>query len=37
MRGEITTEPRLRELNMGVLEQRAIESLTPEEEQWRKA
>ncbi|MEQ5401252.1 2,3-diphosphoglycerate-dependent phosphoglycerate mutase GpmB [Providencia rettgeri] len=34
---EITTEPRLRELNMGVLEQRAIESLTPEEEQWRKS
>lgn len=34
---EITTEPRLRELNMGVLEQRAIESLTAEEEQWRKS
>ena len=34
---EITTEPRLRELNMGVLEQRAIESLTSEEEQWRKS
>ncbi|GAB1438289.1 2,3-diphosphoglycerate-dependent phosphoglycerate mutase GpmB [Providencia sp.] len=34
---EITTEPRLRELNMGVLEQRAIDSLTSEEEQWRKS
>ncbi|EPL9570534.1 2,3-diphosphoglycerate-dependent phosphoglycerate mutase GpmB [Providencia rettgeri] len=34
---EIITEPRLRELNMGVLEQRAIESLTEEEEQWRKS
>lgn len=34
---EIITEPRLRELNMGVLEQRKIESLTPEEEQWRKS
>ena len=34
---EIITEPRLRELNMGVLEQREIETLTPEEEQWRKS
>ncbi|HBO24129.1 MULTISPECIES: 2,3-diphosphoglycerate-dependent phosphoglycerate mutase GpmB [unclassified Providencia] len=34
---EIITEPRLRELNMGVLEQRSIESLTSEEELWRKS
>lgn len=33
---KIVTDPRLRELNMGVLETRPIESLTPEEEQWRK-
>lgn len=32
----VVTDPRLRELNMGVLETRPIESLTPEEEQWRK-
>ncbi|MDA5543008.1 2,3-diphosphoglycerate-dependent phosphoglycerate mutase GpmB [Yersinia rochesterensis] len=32
----IVEDPRLRELNMGVLETRPIESLTPEEEQWRK-
>lgn len=29
-------EPRLRELNMGVLEERSIDSLTQEEELWRK-
>jgi len=34
---EIIEEPRLRELHMGVLEQRSIDNLTPEEEQWRKA
>lgn len=34
---EIITEPRLRELNMGVLEQREIERLTEQEEQWRKS
>lgn len=33
---KMVTDPRLRELNMGVLETRPIESLTPEEEQWRK-
>jgi len=33
----VTTDPRLRELNMGVLEQRALDSLTPEEESWRKS
>lgn len=33
---EITLDPRLRELDMGVLEQRPIESLTEEEEQWRR-
>ncbi len=32
----MVTDPRLRELNMGVLENRPIDSLTPEEEQWRK-
>ncbi|CNH54554.1 phosphoglycerate mutase [Yersinia thracica] len=32
----IVEDPRLRELNMGVLETRPIESLTPEEELWRK-
>lgn len=36
-RCEIIIEPRLRELNMGVLEQREIESLTEQEEQWRKS
>jgi len=33
---EITLDARLRELDMGVLEQRPIESLTEEEEQWRR-
>ncbi|NHB92355.1 2,3-diphosphoglycerate-dependent phosphoglycerate mutase GpmB [Photorhabdus cinerea] len=33
---EIILEPRLRELNMGVLERRNIDSLTSEEEIWRK-
>ncbi|MEK9495412.1 2,3-diphosphoglycerate-dependent phosphoglycerate mutase GpmB [Photorhabdus sp. P32] len=33
---EIILEPRLRELNMGVLERRNIDSLTSEEENWRK-
>ncbi|CAQ82621.1 MULTISPECIES: 2,3-diphosphoglycerate-dependent phosphoglycerate mutase GpmB [Photorhabdus] len=33
---EIILEPRLRELNMGVLERRNIDSLTSEEESWRK-
>jgi probable phosphoglycerate mutase len=32
----MTIDSRLRELNMGVLETRPIDSLTPEEEQWRK-
>ncbi|KAB8306130.1 phosphoglycerate mutase GpmB [Erwinia endophytica] len=32
----VTFDPRLRELNMGVLEQRPIDSLTEEEERWRK-
>ncbi|AJI94399.1 2,3-diphosphoglycerate-dependent phosphoglycerate mutase GpmB [Yersinia ruckeri] len=32
----IITEPRLRELNMGVLETRGIDSLTAQEELWRK-
>ncbi|QCR37240.1 2,3-diphosphoglycerate-dependent phosphoglycerate mutase GpmB [Nissabacter sp. SGAir0207] len=32
----VVVEPRLRELHMGVLEERAIDSLTAEEEQWRK-
>ncbi|WP_147195069.1 2,3-diphosphoglycerate-dependent phosphoglycerate mutase GpmB [Pantoea sp. CCBC3-3-1] len=31
----IQLDPRLRELNMGVLEQRPLDSLTPEEENWR--
>ncbi|ELZ5939563.1 2,3-diphosphoglycerate-dependent phosphoglycerate mutase GpmB [Providencia stuartii] len=35
--GEVIIEPRLRELNMGVLEQRKIDSLTEQEEQWRKS
>ena len=34
---EVIPEPRLRELNMGVLEQRELDSLTPEEESWRKS
>lgn len=33
---EFTTDARLRELNMGVLEQRLLSSLTAEEEGWRK-
>ncbi len=32
----IQLDPRLRELNMGVLEQRPLDTLTPEEENWRK-
>ena len=32
----VTFEPRLRELDMGVLERRHIESLTEEEESWRR-
>jgi len=34
---DVTTDPRLRELNMGVLEQRELDSLSPEEERWRKS
>jgi len=34
---DVTLDPRLRELNMGVLEQRPLDSLTPEEESWRAA
>ncbi|AKH62843.1 MULTISPECIES: 2,3-diphosphoglycerate-dependent phosphoglycerate mutase GpmB [Photorhabdus] len=33
---EVILEPRLRELHMGVLERRNIDSLTSEEESWRK-
>ncbi|HCJ98622.1 MAG TPA: phosphoglycerate mutase GpmB [Serratia grimesii] len=33
---EVIHDPRLRELHMGVLEERLIDSLTPQEEQWRK-
>lgn len=33
---EVIDDPRLRELHMGVLEERLIDSLTPQEEQWRK-
>ena len=33
---EVICDPRLRELHMGVLEERLIDSLTPQEEQWRK-
>lgn len=33
---EVTLDPRLRELNMGVLEQRQLDSLSAEEEGWRK-
>ena len=33
---EVIAEPRLRELHMGVLEERLIDGLTPQEEQWRK-
>lgn len=32
----VTLDPRLRELNMGVLEQRPIDELTAEEESWRR-
>lgn len=32
----VTLDARLRELNMGVLEQRPLDSLTAEEEGWRK-
>ncbi|WP_239952968.1 2,3-diphosphoglycerate-dependent phosphoglycerate mutase GpmB [Pantoea sp. Z09] len=31
----VTLEPRLRELNMGVLEKRPLDGLTEEEERWR--
>ena len=34
---EVRFDARLRELNMGVLEQRQLDSLTTEEEQWRKS
>ncbi|CDK68495.1 Phosphoglycerate mutase [Morganella morganii IS15] len=34
---EIIADPRLRELNMGVLEKRQIHTLTAEEEGWRKS
>ena len=33
---DVTLEPRLRELNMGVLERRPLDSLTEEEEGWRR-
>lgn len=33
----VITDPRLRELNMGVLEQRPLDSLTDEEERWRQS
>lgn len=33
----VTTDVRLRELDMGVLEKRLLDSLTAEEEQWRSA
>lgn len=33
----VTLDARLRELNMGVLEQRPLDALTAEEESWRKA
>lgn len=32
----VQLDPRLRELNMGVLEQRPLDALTEEEESWRK-
>lgn len=32
----VILEPDLRELNMGILEERLIDSLSPEEEGWRK-
>lgn len=34
---DVILDPRLRELNMGVLEQRPLDELTAEEESWRKA
>ncbi|WP_034949044.1 2,3-diphosphoglycerate-dependent phosphoglycerate mutase GpmB [Erwinia oleae] len=34
---EVILDPRLRELNMGVLEQRELDLLTAEEEGWRSA
>lgn len=34
---EVIADPRLRELNMGVLEKRQIHTLTEEEEGWRKS
>ncbi|WP_100160013.1 2,3-diphosphoglycerate-dependent phosphoglycerate mutase GpmB [Proteus columbae] len=34
---EVITDPRLRELNMGVLEQREIATLKTQEEAWRKS
>jgi len=33
----VTLEPRLRELNMGVLEKRPLDGLSEEEERWRSA
>ncbi|WP_410016478.1 2,3-diphosphoglycerate-dependent phosphoglycerate mutase GpmB [Sodalis sp. C49] len=33
---DVRPDPRLRELDMGVLEMRDIDTLTPEEESWRK-
>lgn len=33
---DVMLEPRLRELNMGVLERRPLDSLTEEEEGWRR-
>ncbi|AFJ48415.1 2,3-diphosphoglycerate-dependent phosphoglycerate mutase GpmB [Shimwellia blattae] len=33
---EVIADARLRELNMGVLEQRNLDTLTQEEEQWRR-
>ncbi|WP_019106395.1 2,3-diphosphoglycerate-dependent phosphoglycerate mutase GpmB [Pantoea ananatis] len=32
---DITFDPRLRELNMGILEKRLLDELSPEEEGWR--
>ncbi|MEX0446362.1 2,3-diphosphoglycerate-dependent phosphoglycerate mutase GpmB [Xenorhabdus sp. SGI246] len=34
---EVILEPRLREINMGILENRELSSLTQEEESWRKS
>ncbi|AUJ83018.1 MULTISPECIES: 2,3-diphosphoglycerate-dependent phosphoglycerate mutase GpmB [Enterobacter] len=34
---DVTLEPRIRELDMGVLEQRHIDTLTEQEEGWRRA